>query len=173
MEICVLRLGHRPERDQRVTTHVGLTARALGASGMYLAGSDKGVVQSIRDVVDRWGGDFFIEDGVSWKKCIQSWRESGGIAVHLTMYGIPLTSVEQGIRQCGKVMVIVGAEKVPGEVYGLVDYNVSVTGQPHSEIAGLAVFLDHLFCGGELDMPFSGGKISVIPCAAGKMTEEH
>ena len=173
MEICVLRLGHRPERDQRVTTHVGLTARALGASGMYLAGSYKGVVQSIRDVVDRWGGDFFIEDGVKWKKCIQSWRESGGIAVHLTMYGIPLTSVEQGIRQCGKVMVIVGAEKVPGEVYGLVDYNVSVTGQPHSEIAGLAVVLDHLFCGGELDMPLSGGKISVIPCAAGKITEEH
>ncbi|MCG7848715.1 MAG: tRNA (cytidine(56)-2'-O)-methyltransferase, partial [ANME-2 cluster archaeon] len=33
MNIVVLRLGHRPERDQRVTTHVGLTARALGASG--------------------------------------------------------------------------------------------------------------------------------------------
>ncbi|TFG70124.1 MAG: tRNA (cytidine(56)-2'-O)-methyltransferase, partial [Methanomassiliicoccus sp.] len=29
--IVVLRLGHRPERDQRVTTHVALTARALGA----------------------------------------------------------------------------------------------------------------------------------------------
>ena len=33
-----------PKRDQRVTTHVGLTARALGAQGMYLAASDKGVV---------------------------------------------------------------------------------------------------------------------------------
>ena len=59
MEICVLRLGHRPERDQRVTTHVGLTARALGASGMYLAGHDKGVVQSIRDVIRPLGGRFF------------------------------------------------------------------------------------------------------------------
>ena len=102
MEICVLRLGHRPERDQRVTTHVGLTARALGASGMYLTGSDKGVVQSIRDVVDRWGGDFFIEDGVKWKKCIQSWRESGGIAVHLTMYGIPLLPSSRGSGSAGK-----------------------------------------------------------------------
>ena len=35
-DIVVLRLGHRPERDARVTTHVGLTARALGASGMLL-----------------------------------------------------------------------------------------------------------------------------------------
>ncbi|MHC1579644.1 MAG: tRNA (cytidine(56)-2'-O)-methyltransferase, partial [Candidatus Alkanophagales archaeon] len=28
MEVVVLRLGHRPERDKRVTTHVGLVARA-------------------------------------------------------------------------------------------------------------------------------------------------
>jgi predicted SpoU family rRNA methylase len=32
--VVILRIGHRPERDQRVTTHVGLTARALGAQGM-------------------------------------------------------------------------------------------------------------------------------------------
>jgi len=54
-EVIILRIGHRPERDQRVTTHVGLTARALGAQGMYLAAADKGVVQSIDDVVERWG----------------------------------------------------------------------------------------------------------------------
>ena len=39
-EVFILRVGHRPERDQRVTTHVGLTARALGAKGMYLAAAD-------------------------------------------------------------------------------------------------------------------------------------
>ena len=61
---AVLRIGHRPERDQRVTTHVGLTARALGAEGMYLAADDKGVVQSIADVVNRWGGAFTCRDNV-------------------------------------------------------------------------------------------------------------
>ncbi len=66
-EVIILRVGHRPERDQRVTTHVGLTARALGAQGMYLAASDKGVVQSIADVVSRWGGDFFCQDDVKWR----------------------------------------------------------------------------------------------------------
>ena len=29
--VTVLRLDHRPGRDDRMTTHVGLTARALGA----------------------------------------------------------------------------------------------------------------------------------------------
>ena len=46
-EVAILRIGHRPERDQRVTTHVALTGRALGASGMFLAATDKGVVESV------------------------------------------------------------------------------------------------------------------------------
>src|SRR5665647_3380911 len=54
MEIIVLRLGHRIERDRRVTTHVGLCSRALGAQGMLLAASDQSVVSTIRDVVPRW-----------------------------------------------------------------------------------------------------------------------
>ncbi|MCC6052717.1 MAG: tRNA (cytidine(56)-2'-O)-methyltransferase, partial [Desulfurococcaceae archaeon] len=35
-KIYVLRYGHRPERDKRVTTHVALVARAFGASGFIL-----------------------------------------------------------------------------------------------------------------------------------------
>jgi tRNA (cytidine56-2'-O)-methyltransferase len=172
MEVAVLRLGHRPERDQRVTTHVGLTARALGAQGMYLAASDKGVVESIRDVAVRFGGAFFVENGVGWRRCISDWKGQGGCVVHLTMYGIPLQECEAAIRACPRVLVVVGAEKVPGEVYGLADFNISVTGQPHSEIAGLAVFLDHLFEGKELDAEFAGARIRVIPSRAGKSTWE-
>ena len=45
--IEVLRWGHRP-RDYRLTTHVALTARALGASGLILADvEDKGVREKI------------------------------------------------------------------------------------------------------------------------------
>jgi tRNA (cytidine56-2'-O)-methyltransferase len=171
-EVAILRIGHRPERDQRVTTHVGLTARALGARGMYLAGSDKGVVQSIADVVDRWGGEFFCEDNIRWRSCIKEWKASGGTVIHLTMYGINLTDAVGEIRMKEKILVIVGAEKVPGEMYGLADYNVAVTGQPHSEISSLALFLDHLFEGKELDREFSGAKIRIVPSAAGKRAEE-
>lgn len=172
MDSAVLRLGHRPERDQRVTTHVGLTARAFGAKGMYLAAEDHGLVESIGRVVSRWGGDFFVENNVKWKRCIGDWKKNGGIVVHLTMYGLSLTDVEEEIRsRNADVLIVVGAEKVPGEMYGLADYNVAVTGQPHSEISGLAVFLDHLYQGTRLNPAFPDAEIRVIPCAHGKMAE--
>jgi tRNA (cytidine56-2'-O)-methyltransferase len=171
-DVAILRIGHRPERDQRVTTHVGLTARALGARGMFLAESDKGVVQSIADVVERWGGEFFCQDNVKWRSCIKEWKANGGVVVHLTMYGLNLPDVVSEIRPKGKILVIVGAEKVPGEIYGLADYNVAVTGQPHSEISSLALFLDHLFAGTELKNEFPGAQIRIIPSKAGKQTEE-
>jgi tRNA (cytidine56-2'-O)-methyltransferase len=155
-EVAILRIGHRPERDQRVTTHVGLTARALGARGMYLAAADKGVVESIADVAGRWGGTFFCKDDVKWRSCIKEWKAGGGIVVHLTMYGLNLPDVIGDIRPYDKILVVVGAEKVPGDIYGLADYNVAVTGQPHSEISSLAIFLDHLFCGSALSFEFPG-----------------
>jgi tRNA (cytidine56-2'-O)-methyltransferase len=170
-EAAVLRLGHRPERDHRITTHVGLTARALGAGRMYLAANDPGVVRSIEDVVARWGGDFGAENDVRWRRCIADWKASGGAVVHLTMYGLNLPDVIDEVRARDRVLVVVGAEKVPGEVYDLADFNVAVTNQPHSEVAGLAVFLDRLFEGRELGAAFAGARIRVIPSARGKLAE--
>ncbi len=171
-EVAILRIGHRPERDQRVTTHVALTGRALGASGMFRATSDKGVVQSVLDGADRWGGNFFCEDNVRWRTCIRDWKAGGGKVVHLTMYGINLPDIIGEIRSSEKLLVVVGAEKVPGEMYGLADYNVAVTGQPHSEISSLALFLDHLYEGSEFSREFPGAKIRIVPSQAGKHTEE-
>jgi tRNA (cytidine56-2'-O)-methyltransferase len=168
--VCVLRLGHRPFRDKRVTTHVGLAARAFGADGMYLAADDPGVAGTLRDVAARWGGSFFIEDGVSWKSCIRSWKEKGGAVVHLTMYGLPVREVIGEIRARDEILVVVGAEKVPGEVYGLADFNVAVTGQPHSEVSGVAVFLDHLFDGAELDRTYPDAELKIEPSERGKRT---
>ena len=74
----ILRIGHRPERDQRVTTHVGLSTRALGASGMYLAADDAKVADSIADVAKRFGGDYFCENDVKWKSCINNFKREGG-----------------------------------------------------------------------------------------------
>jgi tRNA (cytidine56-2'-O)-methyltransferase len=170
MRVCVLRLGHRPFRDKRVTTHVGLAARAFGATGMYLSADDPGIGASLRDVTARWGGDFFIEDGVSWKKCIRSWKEKGGTVVHLTMYGLPVQQVIGEIRARDEILVVVGAEKVPGEMYGLADYNVSVTTQPHSEVSGVAIFLDRLFEGAELDRTYPDAELRIEPSRDGKRT---
>ncbi|MDI6895695.1 tRNA (cytidine(56)-2'-O)-methyltransferase [Methanocella conradii] len=170
-EIVVLRLGHRPERDARVTTHVGLTARALGASGMLLTSSDKSVAGSIEGVVKSWGGDFWVKTGVSYRSAIKKWKEAGGVVVHLTMYGINMPERIGKLREEYRVkdiMVVVGAEKVPGDVYGLADYNIAVGNQPHSEIAALALFLDWLQDGKEFERAFEGGELMIMPSEHGK-----
>ena len=73
MPICeVLRIGHRPERDKRITTHVALTARAFGASRIYLSNPDSRVIKSVEEVVDKFGGDFSIESTSNPKKVVSS-----------------------------------------------------------------------------------------------------
>lgn len=171
--ICILRIGHRPERDQRVTTHVALCARALGAAGMYLSGTDNSIKKSVEDVVERWGGDFFLEDGVNWRSCIRRWKDDGGIVVHLTMYGERMTDIIEDIRRDKDLLVIVGAEKVPGEIYGLADYNVSVSTQPHSEISSLAIFLDRYTQGSGLNTEYPDARIRIEPSKIGKRTIEQ
>ncbi|MDR2856212.1 MAG: tRNA (cytidine(56)-2'-O)-methyltransferase [Methanomicrobiales archaeon] len=168
-EIAILRIGHRPQRDQRVTTHVGLTARAMGCSGMFLASKDKGVVQSIVDVQSRFGGEFFVSDDVSWKSCIKEWKAAGGIVIHLTMFGLNLPDIGAEIsRRSEKILIVIGAEKVPGEVYELADYNLAVSNQPHSEISSLAILLYYLYGDAGLTREFSDGLLRVIPCTHGK-----
>ncbi len=162
-EITVLRLGHRPQRDKRITTHVALVARAFGANSIQISEKDAELEKTIRDVVDRFGGDFSIETGVSWKKVIRQWE---GPVIHLTMYGERLEDMLGNIEK-GDVLVVVGAEKVPGEVFKLADYNVSVGNQPHSEVAALALFLDRFTEAKWAGQRFEGKRI-ILPSRKGK-----
>lgn len=159
--LIVLRLGHRIERDKRMTTHVALTARALGADGIIIAARDSAVEEQIMDVINRWGGSFFVRSGAKWQDEIRKWKSLGGKVCHLTMYGVNLQDAIEEIRKQEKVMVVVGAEKVPGRLYGLADWNVAVGHQPHSEVAALAVFLDRYFEGKELKKEFEGGEMKI------------
>jgi len=166
----VLRLGHRPARDKRLTTHVALTARALGAEGIVIYGpKDSNISRSIRRVVERWGGSFSINFCSSWKPVITDWLEGGGEVIHLTMYGLPLLEVIDKIRSSSRdKLVVVGAEKVPSEIYKLATHNVSVTNQPISEVSALGIFLDRYFCGKEMQKEFEDHEIRIIPQKRGK-----
>ena len=130
MAVRVLRLGHRPSRDKRLTTHLVLAARAFGASGaIYTGRRDPTLEETISGVVSDWGGSFSLEYAESWRRVISGWE---GTVVHLTMYGMPLREAISAIRgDSSEKLVVVGGAKVPGEVYGLADWNVSVTSQPH------------------------------------------
>lgn len=170
MKVVVLRLGHRFERDKRISTHIGLVARAFGADGIIISDiSDSAMEESILDIRDRFGGNFFVEMGEKWHTILKNWKSAGGEIIHLTMYGIPIPQIIEKIRASQKPkLIIVGASKVPRDVYEIADYNVSITSQPHSEVAALAIFLDYLFQGSEFGLKFQDAKIEVIPSEKGK-----
>jgi len=173
-EVAVLRLGHRPGRDERMTTHVGLTARALGADRALLASEAAGRADTIEDITARFGGPFETESVDAWRSRLRDWE---GTVVHLTMYGLPVQDHIDDVRATHQgdgepLLVVVGAEKVPFDVYERADWNLAVTNQPHSEVASLAVFLDRLFEGRELGREWAGAEKTVVPQATGKRVED-
>ncbi|MBU5688250.1 MAG: tRNA (cytidine(56)-2'-O)-methyltransferase [Candidatus Aenigmarchaeota archaeon] len=168
MSIVLLRLGHRIFRDQRMTTHCALTARAFGCEKMIYSGEkDSEMEKSIEDVAKRWGGDFKVLYEKNWKKVVNSFP---GKKVLLTMYGVNLPNIIEKIRPIKDLLVIVGSEKVPADIYDMIDYQIAVSLQPHSEVAALAVFLDWYFQGKELEKEFNNAKIKIIPQEKGKKT---
>ncbi len=173
----MLRWGHRPTRDARLTTHVALAARALGAAGLILSDiEDRKIKDTIDEVTRRWGGEFFFEMGTPWKKAVRNWKENGGAVVHLTVYGenVEMTDVLDRIRSSGKkILIMVGSQKVPGEFFSeaISDFNVAIGNQPHSECASVAVFLDRFFKGEELAGTFQGGRVRIVPRFRGKEVE--
>ena len=154
-DIWIMRIGHRPERDKRVTTHVALSSRALGAKGIYVDTEDPVLEENIRSVATRFGGDYSIQTGVTWQKATKDFK---GKRVDEALPKIPTDE---------DIMVIVGAEKVPAEVYQRADFNISVGNQPHSEIAALAIFL-YLYTGGKHLYEDRDGEMTVIPNERGK-----
>ena len=162
MTVCeVLRIGHRPERDKRITTHVALTARAFGASKVYISNPDSRVIKSVEEVVTKFGGDFKIIPTSNPKKIVQ---DSNLLIVHLTMFGLSIDESVKKIKDEKKgILFIVGAEKVPPWVFELADYNVSIGNQPHSEVAALAIAMNNLHFE-SYNKEFKG-KLSVIPSA--------
>ena len=138
----VLRMGHRPERDKRVTTHVALTSRAFGAKKMYLHRSDSRVIETINNVVSKFGGNFTVETTTNPKKIVKEWD---GKIMHLTMFGLPIDDKLVEIKNVKEpILVVVGAEKVPPWVFEYSDFNIAIGSQPHSEVSALAIALSKL-----------------------------
>ena len=169
LDVSVLRLGHRVDRDKRMTSHLGLTARAFGANRVILAGdNDKTPLETWRSVTSRFGGDFECKYESNPMKWLKSFSKSGGKIVHLTMYGKSWKESVGEIPMEGNVVIVVGGTKVPGELFGIADYNVSIGNQPHSEVAALAVFLD-TYLGPVGEERFEGGEVTVMPSEDGKI----
>jgi len=168
LTVNVLRLSHRLVRDDRVTTHVALVARAFGADKIYVVGGENHLKESIDRVSDRWGKGFEVELIDNWKTLVNNFKKQG-LIIHLTMYGEEVDIIIDKIKtQVKDILIVIGSEKVPREIFDISDYNVSIGHQPHSEIAALAIFLDRLFEGKSLKKLFNDSQINIKPSAKSK-----
>tara|TARA_B100000965_G_scaffold375014_1_gene366774 strand:+ start:686 stop:1252 length:567 start_codon:yes stop_codon:yes gene_type:complete len=167
--VSVLRLGHRRDRDKRITSHLGLTARAFGADEIHLAGEeDPSALETWKSVTKRFGGNFKCSYEPKPLRFLRNFsKDSGdgkpGTIIHLTMYGETWKDELPKIDFSRPMVVVVGGTKVPGEVYRLASHNISIGNQPHSEVAALAIFLESLIGDIDEEKYFSGGEIKVIP----------
>lgn len=167
-KIEVLRIGQRLVRDDRVTTHVALVSRAFGASKIFMNEVNPEIKDTLNKVNESWGSDFQIEFIVDWRKLLKSKKKQDAKIVHLTMYGENINDIDQKIKQEDNVLIVVGAEKVPPDVYEQADYNVAVGNQPHSEISALAVLLDRIQNGKQFDTKYNNAKLEIVPTKKGK-----
>ena len=172
MKIEVVRIGQRVVRDDRVTTHVALVSRSFGAEKIYMTEVNPEIKDTLDKINKTWGGNFEIEFIEKWKTVVRKKREEEDFKiVHLTMYGEKINDVQKELQNEEKLLIIVGAEKVPRDAYELADYNIGVGSQPHSEISALAVLLDRIQSGRQFEKAFSNAKRKIVPTKNGKNVE--
>ena len=168
MVIEVVRIGQRVVRDDRVTTHVALVSRAFGAEKIFMTEVNPEIKDTLEKINKTWGGNFVVEFVDKWKLIIKKKKEENFKIVHLSMYGENVNDVQEKISKEENLLVVVGAEKVPREIYDLADYNVGVGSQPHSEISALAILLDRIQKGEQFEKAFPNAKRKIIPTKTGK-----
>ncbi len=167
--ITIIRLGHRAGRDPRMSTHLGLTARVFGASEYILCGdNDQAILDSLNDVKGRFGGNMIARHESSPLGFIRNFIAKGGIAVHLTMYGVSYHDAIIELPKDQPIAIVVGGAKVSREYFEMCQYNVAVGNQPHSEVAALAAFLERFKGGVSPPQEFTDGKLKINPSERGK-----
>ena len=177
--VTIFRIGHRIFRDKRITTHLALVSRALGASGIVIAGEkDVNIIKSVQKVVTEWGGNFTIKfiPFDEWKPFLEERVDRQDKIIHLTMYGenfpifrkrkdfIELRSSPDLLK---RLLIVVGGEKVPAKVFQYANWNVAISNQPHSEVGSLSIFLNRLILD-SLERSFSKPSRKINPSIAGK-----
>src|SRR3989344_1669628 len=159
MNVTVLRMGHRHDRDKRINTHCTLVARAFGTKKIILSGEkDESVLKSVTEAAKRWGGSFEVEYRADWKSVLKNFK---GLKAHLTMYGEKIKTAK--LKKSKNVLGVIGAGKVPSDVYKLCDFNITIGNQPHSEVAALTVFLLKILGEKPLWGKKPNAKLKIIP----------
>ena len=171
--IEVLRIGQRLVRDDRVTTHIALVSRAFGAKKIFMTEINPEIKDTLKKINKIWGGDFAIEFIDQSRPIVKNKKDNNFKIIHLSMYGENINNIQEKLQSEENLLVIVGAKKVPREIYELADYNIGIGNQPHSEISALAVFLDRIQKGTQFTKSFSNAERKIIPTRHGKNVQEY
>src|SRR3989344_4634953 len=167
----ILRLTHRIARDKRISTHLGLTARAFLADKMYYSGEkDSSLESSIEKINKKFGGQFVIEHVKDPVKLVKEKKVHGYKIIHLTVYGLSIKTELEKIKKLKNVLIVVGSEHVPFDFYNLADINLSITNQPHSELSALAILLYEIQKNKEFF--YNDALLSIQPCKLGKKVKK-
>jgi tRNA (cytidine56-2'-O)-methyltransferase len=166
--IEVIRIGQRLVRDDRVTTHVALVSRAFGAEKIFMTEVNPEIKDTLEKINKTWGGNFIVEFIDKWKPIVKKKKDENFKIIHLTMYGESINTVQKQLQKEENLLVVVGAEKVPREIYELADFNVGVGNQPHSEISALAILLDRIQKGEQFEKSFPNAERKIMPTKNGK-----
>ena len=148
-----------------------LVSRAFGAEKIFMTEVNPEIKDTLEKINNTWGGNFIVEFIDNWKTVVKNKKRDGFKIIHLSMYGEKINDIQKQIRKEEKMLVVVGAEKVPREIYELADYNISVGSQPHSEISALAILLDRIQNGEQFEKVFQDAKRKIIPTKNGKNVE--
>ncbi|GBL41277.1 tRNA (cytidine(56)-2'-O)-methyltransferase [Nitrosarchaeum sp.] len=76
MVIEVVRIGQRLVRDDRVTTHVALVARAFGCSKIFMTEVNPEIKGTLEKINNIWGGNFVVEFIDNWKSIVKNKKKN-------------------------------------------------------------------------------------------------
>ncbi len=170
--IVVLAIG-KPKYESMVD--ICLTARALGASSVVLTSSSHEMNSKLKRfcsfITNKWGGSFSAQFTSNWKNYMHS--KTNYKTVYLTRYGIPIQKQQYSIRSYKNILLIISTDKEMPELNKLSDFNISITAQPHSSIAAMAIFLNTYYAGRELSLNFSKAQYKVVPSPHDSILKER
>ncbi len=157
--LSVLALG---KADFGSNLDLCLTARAFGASAVTFVGKrNPKLIRVLNRMSGRWGGDFTVSFVDNWKEFLKTKKNYK--TIYLTRFGVPINKVKYSLKTYKNIMLIVTQTEAFKNLYKAVDFNVSITTQPHCTTAAVAVFLHTFYEGRELAMHFENAKYKVIP----------
>lgn len=157
--ITVLSIG---EKNPRVKLNLCLTARAFGAAKIIFVGRrDANISKHISAINGTWGGIFKVDFASSVKSAVEPLTKYK--SVYLTMFGLPLKQLKYTVKTYKNILLIVTSKEYDKQVGELADFKLSITSQPHSQAAAIAIFLHEFFDGREQAMQFQNAKVKVVP----------